>query len=89
VVPRKTAGRASSTRPATTSTTPTPVSMTPVMLGDQLARHRARRNDDSARFGPPSTFGLSAAELATHIRDCRRAGWLRWELRVRFGRWAA
>lgn len=36
------------------------------------------------RYGEPSTFGLSAAELAAEVRRCRRAGWFRWELRSRF-----
>lgn len=41
------------------------------------------------RYGPPSYFGLSPAELAAEVRRCRRSGWMRWECRVRFGRWAS
>ena len=44
---------------------------------------------DLHRFGQPSGYSLTAPELARHVRQLRRAGWLRWELRVRFGRWAA
>jgi hypothetical protein len=40
-------------------------------------------------FGPPSTFALTELELARHVRDLRRAGWLEWEIRARFGRCAA
>ncbi len=47
------------------------------------------RLDSEHRFGPPSTYDLSRRELAAHLRDCRRGGWQRWELTVRFGRWAA
>jgi hypothetical protein len=32
----------------------------------------------------PSTYGLTHAELATHIRQLRRAGWQSWEIRARF-----
>ena len=47
------------------------------------------RLDTEHRFGCPSTYGLSRAELAAHVRDCHRGGWQRWELAVRFGRWTA
>lgn len=32
----------------------------------------------------PSTYSLSAAELARHIRELRRQGWQGWEIRARF-----
>jgi hypothetical protein len=54
-------------------------------LADELASRRALRS----RFGAPSSYGLTSAELAAHIGQCRRAGWLRWEIGARFGRWAA
>jgi hypothetical protein len=38
----------------------------------------------SLRFGRPSSFSLSHAELATHIRSLRRTGWQGWEVRARF-----
>lgn len=38
------------------------------------------------RYGEPSDFGLSPAELAAEIGRCRRSGWFRWECLVRFGR---
>lgn len=41
------------------------------------------------RLGEPSTYGLNPSELAAEIRRCRRRGWLRWEVAVRFGRWSA
>jgi hypothetical protein len=36
------------------------------------------------RFRRPSTFSLSAAELARHIRSLRSQGWQGWELRQVF-----
>ena len=42
------------------------------------------------RFGEPSTYSLTAVELAQHIRWLRCQGWQAWEVRARFGwRWAA
>jgi hypothetical protein len=35
-------------------------------------------------FDGPSTYSLSAAELAAHIRQLRRQGWQSWEIRARF-----
>jgi hypothetical protein len=49
---------------------------------DEVSLRRALRQ----RFGPPSDFALSAPELAAHIEDLRRAGWLAWEIHIRFGR---
>lgn len=37
-----------------------------------------------ARFGQPSTFSLPAHELAAHVRELRRQGWMGWEIRARF-----
>jgi hypothetical protein len=36
------------------------------------------------RFGRPSTYSLSPAELAAHVRQLRRDGWQSWEIRARF-----
>jgi hypothetical protein len=44
---------------------------------------------ERGRFGEPSSYSLTAAELARHVRQLRRGGWLAWEVRARFGRWAA
>jgi hypothetical protein len=52
---------------------------------DEISVRRALRE----RFGPPRTYGLTVGELEEHIRHCRRAGWLQWEIRVRFGQRAA
>jgi hypothetical protein len=41
------------------------------------------------RFGPPSCYSLTAAELARHVRQLRRSGWQRWEVRARFEFWSA
>ena len=41
---------------------------------------------DGGRFGEPSTYSLTAAGLARHVRQLRAAGWQRWELLTRFGR---
>jgi hypothetical protein len=49
---------------------------------DEVSLRRALRQ----RFGLPSDFSLSAAELAAHIEDLRRAGWLAWEIHIKFGR---
>lgn len=35
-------------------------------------------------FGGPSTYSLTPAELAAHIRQLRAQGWQGWEIRVRF-----
>jgi hypothetical protein len=60
------------------------------IVNDDLTSRRARRNADRTRFGPPSDYSLSVAELAAHMRQLQRRGWLRWEIRTRFGRrWAA
>jgi hypothetical protein len=37
-----------------------------------------------ARGWRPSTYSLSASELAAHIRDLRHQGWQGWEIRARF-----
>jgi len=34
--------------------------------------------------GPPSSFGLTHAQLAAHVRELRREGWMSWEIRARF-----
>jgi hypothetical protein len=36
------------------------------------------------RFGRPSSYSLSHAELAGHVRELRRQGWQHWEIRTRF-----
>lgn len=36
------------------------------------------------RFGQPSSYSLSHAELAAHIRQLRRVGWQSWEIVTRF-----
>jgi hypothetical protein len=41
-----------------------------------------------SRFGQPSSYSLSHAELSAHIRDLRRQGWQGWEINCRFT-WAA
>lgn len=67
---------------------------------DKIARHPARRAarevrqlrtrlDTEHRFGEPSTFALTRRELAAEVQRCQRDGWLRWEIRVRFGQRAA
>jgi hypothetical protein len=38
----------------------------------------------SGRFTLPSSYSLSHAELAVHIRRLRRSGWQPWEIRARF-----
>jgi hypothetical protein len=52
------------------------------------ARHlRAVAEGD---FGEPSTYSLTERELRRHVADLwRRWAWQEWELRARFGRWAA
>ena len=35
-------------------------------------------------FDGPSTYSLTPAELARHIRELRRQGWQSWEIRTRF-----
>jgi len=82
--PRRTAATANSQPPPSRRPSSTRI------VNDDLTSRRARRNADRTRFGPPSDYGLPDAELAAHIGQCQHAGWLRWELRVRFGRrWAA
>jgi hypothetical protein len=41
------------------------------------------------RFGQPSSYSLSAAELAAEVRRRRREGWQSWEIRARFDFWRA
>jgi hypothetical protein len=36
------------------------------------------------RFGQPSTYSLSPAELTAEVRRRRREGWQGWEIRARF-----
>jgi len=36
------------------------------------------------RFGRPSSFGLTYAELTAEVRRRRRDGWQSWEVRARF-----
>jgi hypothetical protein len=33
---------------------------------------------------PPSSYGLTHAQLAAHVRQLRREGWQSWEIRARF-----
>jgi hypothetical protein len=40
--------------------------------------------DGCRRFGQPSSYSLTAIELAAHVRQLRRSGWQSWEVRVRF-----
>jgi hypothetical protein len=76
MAPRNAAGRTWSGPARHTSDPPPPRGEVVVML--------------TRRFPPPSTYSLTERELAAHVRQLRRAGWLRWELMVRFGRrWAA
>jgi hypothetical protein len=44
---------------------------------------------DVGRFGQPSTFSLSPAELTAEVRRRRREGWQGWEIRARFDFWRA
>ena len=37
-----------------------------------------------ARNWRPSTYSLAPWELAMHIRQLRRQGWMSWEIRARF-----
>jgi hypothetical protein len=39
---------------------------------------------DAGRFGQPSTYSLSPAELTAEVRRRRREGWQGWEIRARF-----
>jgi hypothetical protein len=36
------------------------------------------------RFGQPSNYSLSPAELTAEVRRRRRDGWQGWEIRARF-----
>jgi hypothetical protein len=36
------------------------------------------------RFGRPSSFSLTHAELTAEVRRRRRDGWMGWEIRARF-----
>lgn len=38
---------------------------------------------------PPSSYSLTAAELARHVRSLRRAGWQHWEVKAKFDFWHA
>jgi hypothetical protein len=40
--------------------------------------------DCRCQFRRPSSYSLTHAELAAHIRSLRRQGWQSWEVRVRF-----
>ncbi len=44
------------------------------------------RDDDppGRRFGRPSSYSLTHAELAAEVRRRRREGWQPWEVRARF-----
>ena len=35
-------------------------------------------------IGPPSSYGMTHAQLAAHVRQLRREGWQSWEIRARF-----
>jgi hypothetical protein len=35
-------------------------------------------------FSAPSSYSLSAPELARHVRQLRRSGWMHWEVVMRF-----
>jgi hypothetical protein len=36
------------------------------------------------RFGQPSSYSLTHAELTAEVRQRRREGWQGWEIRARF-----
>lgn len=40
--------------------------------------------DRLRRFGQPSSYSLSPAELTAEVRRRRRDGWQGWEIRARF-----
>lgn len=64
----------------------------PPLLTDSAAAKQPEvmlRVQRAERFGRPSNFSLSRAELARHVRQLHRSGWQCWEIRTRFGRWAA
>jgi hypothetical protein len=39
---------------------------------------------DAGRFGQPSNYSLSPAELTAEVRRRRRDGWQHWEINTRF-----
>ena len=39
---------------------------------------------DGRRFGQPSSYSLTHAELTAEVRRRRRDGWQGWEIRARF-----
>lgn len=45
---------------------------------------RAELGEPAPMFGQPSTYSLSAIELARHVRRLRRSGWQHWEIVTRF-----
>jgi hypothetical protein len=49
-----------------------------------LSVHGAGDGRRPTRFGQPSSYSLSAMELAAHLRQLRRSGWQSWEVRARF-----
>ena len=64
-----------------------PQTTTARVTGELAARGAAvmlRRRDPPALFGQPSSYSLSPAELAAHIRRLRQSGWQGWEVRQRF-----
>jgi hypothetical protein len=74
--------------------------MTVTETGDNPAAARLRRLRDRGylshsdlgeprQFGQPSSYSLSRAELARHVRQLRRSGWQSWEVAVRFDFWPA
>jgi hypothetical protein len=44
---------------------------------------------DGRRFGEPSSYSLSPAELTAEVRRRRRDGWQHWEIAARFDFWRA
>jgi hypothetical protein len=38
----------------------------------------------AGRFGQPSSYSLTHAELAAHVRQLCRSDWQPWEVRTRF-----
>ncbi len=59
----------------------------PNYLGENLRRReltRAAPGGTVPIVGQPSSYSLSAADLARHIRQLRRHGWQHWEIRARF-----
>lgn len=80
--------RSGSRTPATKST-----DIVTQQAGDNPVAAKLRRlrdrygyptGDGYRRFGQPSNYSLTHAELAAHIRQLRRDGWQSWEVRTRF-----